>query len=213
MAKFLIALARILLGIAAIFLVALATHWLRHRPASEQPPSLLVATLSPQHRLLPPFELQDGNGQKFTRQSLQGHYSFVFFGYTQCPDICPTTLIELHQVTRALSDLPINSQPAVVFVSVDPERDRPDILKNYIHHFNPAFIGLTGGNYALKTLTQAVGARYEYSLPAMGNYWVTHSAAIFLVAPNMTVRATFAAPHVAKGIERDYRRIVATDHQ
>ncbi len=212
MAKSLLTLARVLLGMVGMLCVALATQWIRHRLASEQPPTLSVATLSPQRALLPLFDLQNSNGQKFDRQSLQGHYSFVFFGYTQCPDICPTTLIELNYVTQALSDLPKNVQPAVIFVSVDPERDSLDILRNYARHFNPDFVGLTGGNYALRTLTQAVGAHYEHSLPVNGSYSVTHSSAFFLVAPNMTVLATFAAPHAAKDIERDYRRIVAADH-
>jgi len=197
------------LMIAAALCAAAIGLW-THQRITSQAPTLEVAALYPMHRPLPAFTLQDAEGQGFHREQLQGHYSLLFFGYTQCPDVCPTTLLELNQVVRALADLPSHLQPNVVFVSVDPHRDTPAVLKNYVQHFNASFVGLSGSDADLTTLTRAVGALYALSSPANGTYSVDHSASMFLIDPSAALLAVFPAPHDAHSIEADYRRIIST---
>ncbi len=201
-------LARTALWIAAALLAATAGLGVRQHLLNTPALTLEVAALYPTHRPLPTFTLHDAEGRDFHRDQLQGHYSLVFFGYTQCPDVCPTTLIELNQVVRALRDLPATLQPTVVFVSVDPDRDIPAILKNYVQHFNPAFIGLSGNDAALTTLTHALGALYARSPADNGTYSVDHSASLFLIDPSAALLAVFPSPQAARSIETDYRQIV-----
>ena len=156
------------------------------------------------------LNLPDQNGQVRKLKDFSGKLVVVFFGYTQCPDVCPTTLLELNQVVRALADLPARLQPSVVFVSVDPNRDTPTVLKNYVQHFNASFIGVSGNDTELTTLTRAVGALYALSPSANGTYLVDHSASMFLIDPSAALLAVFPAPHAAHSIEADYRRIVST---
>ena len=197
------------LWIAAALLAVAVGLW-THQRITGQALTLEVAALYPIHRPLPAFTLQDAEGHGFQREQLQGHYSLVFFGYTQCPDVCPITLLELNQVVRALADLPARLQPSVVFVSVDPNRDTPTVLKNYVQHFNASFIGVSGNDTELTTLTRAVGALYALSPSANGTYLVDHSASMFLIDPSAALLAVFPAPHAAHSIEADYRRIVST---
>jgi len=107
-------------------------------------PLPLLSTLRPEPLPLENFSLTDQHGQPFTLDRLTGKWSFVFFGYTSCPDICPTTL---HEMTRIADMLAAENNDAAlqfIFVSVDPERDSVALMKDYMDYFNPAFIGLTG---------------------------------------------------------------------
>jgi protein SCO1/2 len=153
---------------------------------------------------LPEFRLQDQNNQVFDLAQLQGKWSFVFFGYTHCPDICPTTLVVLRDVQRIAGGKERGIQ--YVFVSVDPERDNTATLKSYLLYFHPEFIGATGGQGELMRLTRALGVYYESGEARGGSYEVHHSAAIFLIDPEARLRALFAGPHdaarLAQGLQR-----------
>lgn len=153
---------------------------------------------------LPEFRLHDQNNQVFDRARLQGKWSYVFFGYTHCPDICPTTLVVLRDVQKISGGKEQGVQ--YIFVSVDPERDKAATLKNYVPYFHPEFIGATGDQSELMQLTRAVGAYYEIGKPRNGTYEVHHSAAIFLIDPEARLRALFAGPHdaarLAQGLQR-----------
>jgi len=153
---------------------------------------------------LPEFRLLDQNNQVFDRARLQGKWSYVFFGYTHCPDICPTTLVVLRDVQKLAGGQEQGIQ--YIFVSVDPDRDNAATLKNYLPYFHPEFIGATGGRDELMRLTRAVGAYYEIGETRGGRYEVHHSAAIFLIDPEARLRALFAGPHdaarLAQGLQR-----------
>ena len=194
-----------LAGIVAGGVVAhLATN--RAKP----PPQLERATLFAEPRALPVFELVDQAGASFGAQRLRGEWTFLFFGFVNCPDVCPTTLATLAQVRKALADLPEGDLPGVVLVSVDPGRDTPRVLAEYVAHFDPSFAGATGSPAAIESVTQALGVAVVAGPPAAdGNYAVDHTAAIFLVDPEGRFAALFNTPHEAGAIERDYRRIVA----
>lgn len=182
-----------------------AAWWLGERG----PPPEHATVLAPP-RPLPELSLVDQTGAPFRRDRLEGRWSLLFFGFTHCPDICPTTLAELAEVRRLLGDLAPAEQPRVVFVSVDPARDSPAALARYVAHFDPAFTGVTGDAAAIRHLTQALGLPVFIGAPATdGSYAVDHGAAIFIVDPEAAWRAVSSAPHSAEGLALDYRRIVA----
>jgi protein SCO1/2 len=194
----------VLAGALAGVLVA---YVVRSRQAP--PPPLEHATLLAEPRALPDFELVDHTGAPFGARRLQGHWSFLFFGFVNCPDVCPGTLAMLAGVRRSLGDLPELQRPEVVLVSVDPGRDTPAVLAQYVGHFDPAFTGLTGNAADIEALSSALGvAAVVGPRAADGSYAVDHTAAVFLVDPEGRFAALFNTPHEAGLIARDYRSIV-----
>jgi protein SCO1/2 len=174
------------------------------------PPALEHATLFAEPRPLPDFALVDPSGQAFGPDRLRGHWSFLYFGFVNCPDICPTTLATLAAAKAALADLPAALRPSVTFVSVDPARDTPEIVGRYVAHFDPAFTGATGSRESIDALAAALGVAVIIGPPAPdGSYSVDHSAAVFLVDPEARVAALFGTPQESGAIARDFRRIVA----
>lgn len=164
-----------------------------HMPDVEE----MQATVLTQPRLLKPFVLIQGNGKLFNNQSLTGHWTFLFFGYTHCPDICPTTMAILNQVYNKLEQQK-QTLPQIVLVSVDPNRDTPRKLQEYVSYFNPAFIGATGSRKEIDNLTQQLGIAYQIVVPkgktlkTLGdNYFVDHSGAIILIDPQAQMHAIF----------------------
>lgn len=171
-------------------------------------PKLASATLIEPARPLPAFELVDHENRAFTNAYLAGRWSFVFFGFTNCPDACPSTLTLLAQVEKALAQRGEVQRPRVVLISVDPERDTPEQLSKYVTFFSPDFVGLTGSQEAIDELTRQLGVAVAITPDETGGYTVDHWAGIFLVDPAGALRALFSAPHAAASITEDYVRIV-----
>lgn len=170
-------------------------------------PPTTTALLLHHPKPLPDFSLVDGDGKLFTRASLVGHWSFLYFGYTHCPDACPTTLAALAQSLHGLGN---DEHPQVVFVSVDPKRDDPKLLKGYAAYFDPSFLGATGSLEQLQEFTAALGVAYAYGpKDKSGNYSVDHSVAVFLIDPAGRETAVFSPPFEPKRTAADYRAIVA----
>jgi protein SCO1 len=195
------------LAIVAAVLGALLARGLL-APTSPEATSLTGATLLAPPRPIPEFTLRDDADRPVDRQYFEGHWHLVFFGFTSCPDVCPTTLTVLAAVERKLADLPDGQRPGVVLVSVDPERDRPSTLHSYVQFFSPHFAGLTGAVSAIDALAQAFGVPVARVPVAGGGYTVDHGAAIFLLDPAARIRALFSTPHDAEVIAADYRRIL-----
>lgn len=153
---------------------------------------------------LPDFRLHDQNNVVFDRTRLQGKWSYVFFGYTHCPDICPTTLVVMRDARKLTGGGEQGIQ--YIFVSVDSARDKAATLKSYLSYFHPEFIGVTGGQDELMHLTRALGAYFENGKARNGSYEVHHSAAVFLIDSEARLRALFAGPHdaarLAQGLQR-----------
>jgi len=198
------------LVIGLIFgLVMLITHLLVKPPA---PPAELEGVLRKDFRPISAFELQTHGHGPITGSSLRGNWSFVFFGYMSCPDVCPNTLHELNSFYRLLGD-DIGAEPQdlqVIFVSVDPARDSTKNLASYVNHFNKRFIGATAGKGAIDRLTRQFGAGYvleEETAP--GQYLVAHTSAIFLVDPSGRLVASFSQPHYAATLLSQYLKITA----
>lgn len=172
------------------------------------PLDLAKATLLSPPRALPEFTLTDHTGANFEPARLKNHWSLLFFGFTHCPDVCPTTLGMLAQTEKALADLPAGQRPQIVLVSVDPQRDTPEQLASYVRFFSPSFTGVTGSQEAIDKFTRALGVPVAISPLANGGYSVDHSAAIFLIDPSGALLALFSTPHSPAIIAADYRRIV-----
>jgi len=169
---------------------------------------LAVATVISPPRPLPEFALIDQAGAPFDASRFQGRWTLVFFGFTRCPDVCPTTLAMLAQVEKLVAASPAAIAPQVVLVSVDPERDTPEALAKYVKFFSPTFTGVTGSVTAIDAFTRALGIPVARSPLPNGDYTVDHSAAILLFDPQGAMHALFSAPHTAATIAADYRRIV-----
>ena len=113
-------------------------------------------TVYPQPMQLSEFQLTDQFGNPFTEENLTGYWSILFLGYTNCPDICPLTMAELKQFYQRLDDRKIKDDLRVVVVSVDPERDTPETMANYVNSFNRDFIGLSGDYDSISNLASQV---------------------------------------------------------
>jgi protein SCO1 len=190
--------------LAAIIALA-AGYWLSDYLLGRTPDlSGLHATVLSQPRDVQPFTLVDHTGKRFDNRALLGHWSFVFFGYTHCPDVCPTTLSVLNSVARKLEGL--ENQPRFVFISIDPERDTPEKLGQFLSYFNGTFIGATGTDDAINALTRQLGVIYARveEKPGTDNYLMDHSASVLLFDPAGRFHAVFTPPLDATGIASDF---------
>lgn len=194
-----------------VLLVAVAAALLAPLVARYRTPAPLErATLLDAPRPLPAFSLIDQDERGFTRDRLRGAWTLMFFGFTHCPGVCPTTLATLAQARGKLADLSATDQPRVVLVSVDPRRDTPGVLATYVTRFDPEFLGVTGSADSIAAMARELGVAALSGPPTGdGNYMVEHTASIFLIDPSAALAAVFARPHAADVIARDYRAIVA----
>lgn len=166
------------------------------------------ATVLPEAKALPAFVLEDHHGSKFTNETMKGQWSFVFFGFTHCPDICPSTLAILNQVSEVLNKQTDVELPKIIFISVDPKRDTKELLADYVSYFNSEFIGVTGELEALQVLTQSLGIAFGIEGDDKSeDYEVFHSARILLIDPEAKFKALFSMPHNIDTIASDYTKI------
>lgn len=125
------------------------------------------------------FELTDENSNTVTAKDYLGYTIALFFGFTSCPEVCPTTMHQLSEVLKKID--PNGSSVRVLFVSVDPKRDSADKLKKYTDIFGPAFIGLRGSDSKIKAMTKKYRVTFGYGeADSEGNYEVSHSGAVFI---------------------------------
>ena len=192
--------------IAGILIAALAWYFI---PDTEPLPTLKQATLLTPAKPIQPFTLHDSNGQPFTLEQLTGHWSLLFFGYTHCPDVCPTTLQTLATMVKRLqANYPDTDIPQVVFVSVDPARDDDQRLNKFVHYFNKQFVGVTGTPEQIENLTRQLGIIFaKVKGSTSGDYLVDHSAAIILIDPKGNFSALFGVPHNPEHIASDLATI------
>lgn len=205
-----------MLFIAVAVIAAVAGFMLAGLPWTEDKPHIISREAASQFshpRPMPAFELIDMQGRAFTRHELAGAWTFVFFGYTFCPDICPTTLANFDFVAQALraADTVAEAGTRFLFVSVDPDRDTPERLQAYVTYFNPDFLAATGAAAQLERFTRAAGAVYV-KVPSTDpdSYLVDHSSGVFLFDPQARLAAVFTPPHDPDKIVRSYLAIRAS---
>jgi protein SCO1/2 len=161
-----------------------------------------VITVLPKAKPLQPFRLQTGAGKEFDLDNLKGKYTLLFFGYTSCPDICPTTMYEMKKLYAMLEKDKLQNSYQVVFVSVDPRRDTLRRLEEYVAYFNKSFIGATGADEQIATLAKQLGASYEIEDNGKSkDYSVSHTGVIFVINPGAKFAAILSPPHQASRIE------------
>ena len=166
-------------------------------------PSLESGTSLPEARPLADFSLVDTHGVATSPATLRGHPTLVFFGFTYCPDVCPTTLALLASVQKQVS-LP---GLKVALISVDPERDTQEQLGKYISSFGGDLIGLTGTAPEISKTTKTFGvAASRVDLPG-GNYTMDHSATVFALDSDARIVAVFTPPFNAAALTRDVARL------
>ena len=152
------------------------------RVMSQQELQLNGAYTFEKPRIIKPFELVDETGQAFNLEDLQGKWSLLFFGYTYCPDICPTTMADLKKFNTMLADTPWADDTQIVLVSVDPARDTPSQLAQYVHYFDPEFRGVTGEFMSLQKFASNMNAAFAKVMSDDGeSYLVDHTSNIVLV--------------------------------
>ena len=195
-----------------IFVVAIvaivAGVWTSYRFVAP-PPEPRVATVLPAPVELPEFSLLDQDGQPVGRDVFAGQWDLVFFGFTHCPDICPMTLQVLANAKRQLAEAGEEPLPRIVLVSVDPERDAPASLRQYIDYFGEGNLGITGELAEIRKLTDGLGIFFNKVPRDDGDYTVDHSAVVLLINPRGEFHALFGSPHDANAYVHDLPLVMA----
>jgi protein SCO1/2 len=153
------------------------------------------------------FQLIDQNGKPFSDANLKGKWHLIFFGYTHCPDACPTALNEM---SLALDRLGIKrDEVGVVFITVDPERDTPDVLKSYVQSFDAPIVALTGSPEAVAQAAKAYRVFYAKHPRTDGDYDMDHSAVIYVMNPEGRFTATFTPDSSADAIVQRLQKLIS----
>ena len=190
--------------------VGMAHRWLKAPPP---PPEFRSAAVYDAPRALPAVELATGGGRRGpATELLSGHWRLVFFGFTHCPEVCPGAMKTLDLVARELATTaatsPATPTPIMTLITVDPRRDTPELVANYVRGFNRAFEGYSGSETAIDELTQAVGVAVMRGAPDdSGQYMVDHTSAVFVLDPQGRVRGILTAPLTVANLVHDYRLI------
>lgn len=183
-----------LFAVAALALGFAVNAVLSSRASSFSPEQLDAGIiLLPQHRGIPALQMTDQDGQPVSLDQLKGKWTVLFFGYTFCPDICPTTLAQLRQIKMQLPKASVE-RLQVILVSVDPQRDTPAKLKDYLSYFDKDFRGFNAPVPVLAEFAKAVSMPYVEPDTSKPNYTVSHSGNLALIGPDGTQRGFIRAP-------------------
>lgn len=153
------------------------------------------------------FSLAGDDGNPFTRANLAGRWNLIYVGYTHCPDVCPTTLAQLKQVEKGLgADA---AKVRFIFLSIDPERDTPQILAQYVHYFSPDFRAVTGPTGQLDALGANLSFVYE-KVPGQTpqSYLMDHSSALILINPQLQLAGFLTPPFKTEDLVADLKQLV-----
>jgi protein SCO1 len=172
-----------------------------------------MITLFPDPKPLTAFSLTDHKNRVFDLASLKGKWSFIFFGFTHCPDVCPTTLAVLSHARDKIARNTVDFEDTqFVFISVDPNRDTAGKLRQYVDYFDTTFLGVTGDPAQISNLAGQLGAAYQVAITsAMESYPVYHTTAVFLLDPRARYHAVFTPPHDAEAIGKRFKVVRELD--
>ena len=196
----------ILVGIIALIIGLLFYRALQTPELSPEQLRRWHAYAFEQPRTLPEFSLIDHRGEPFTAEQFKGQWSLVFFGFTTCPDVCPTTMALLGKVADRFKEQPVQ----YLMVTVDPERDTPQRLKDYVNFYNPGFIGVTGEVDIIRALGLTLNIAFaKVPLKAPdgsdnGDYTMDHGAYIVVINPAGQYHGFLKAPHKVANIEQAF---------
>ena len=189
----------------------LAAQKILSTPSAPDQPATRAITLFPQPRELPSFSLQQSDGTQLVPGELHGHWTIVFIGFTFCPDVCPLTLAELGPAQRQWEGIPDAVRPRVLFVSVDPERDTPDRIGDYVAAFHRDTLAATGDIPALEEFTRSLSLVFMKVPPADGaredQYSIDHSSAMAVLDPQGRMAGVLQGPLDPAAIAADLRML------
>jgi protein SCO1/2 len=195
-----------MLRILVVGLVVLvAAMFLLPRAQRGAPPQ--TATVLPEPRPLADVRFVDATGREAHFSDFKGEFTLLFFGFTNCPDICPLTLSLLAQVRADIASRAPRLTPRVLFVSVDPNRDTPERIAAYLKGFDPEFLGVTASDAELAPLLQGLGVAVEKHEHGGANYNVVHNSAIYVLDANAQWVAVTTGPHDPQIVASDFLRI------
>jgi protein SCO1/2 len=198
------------LGLFAIvaFVVGLVAARTLLAPRQVPLPVTENATVFETPSAVPELHLVDQDGRPYTAAALRDRWTVAFFGFTHCPDVCPTTLALLKQMRQQLADLPETQRPHVVLFTVDPERDTPERLREYVRFFDPSFGAATGANEDVEQAAATFHVPYAKVPLPQGGYTMDHGAGIYLIDPDGRRIAYASPPFDAATLARDYRKVL-----
>lgn len=191
---------------AGLGLVAAQYFWRPGDVATPHPPELRGTLLYPQPRPIAEFSLRRADGSTLSRDDLQGRWSVLFIGFTHCPDVCPTTLGLLAQVTKRWDGA--EPPPQVLFVAVDPERDTPQKAQEYASFFDAGFIGASGDLDQLESFARGFGMVFMKSPLPDGGYTIDHSSSLAVIGPDATLRGVMRPPLQPDTIAADLHALI-----
>ena len=168
------------------------------------------AMVLPAPQAVPPFSLLDQHGTPIDASVFEGQWDLVFFGFTHCPDVCPTTLQVLAAARDELAARGQDPLPRIVLVSVDPERDTPEAMAQYVDYFGAGNLGITGTLEQTRALASGLGVYFDKQPGTEDGYVVDHSAAVLLIDPDGGFHALFSGPHVVDNYVHDLPLILSS---
>lgn len=158
------------------------------------------------------FQLTDNHGNSFAKDSLKGHWTMMFFGFTNCGMVCPSTMAALNEMYKSLQkDLPEKKLPQVVLVSVDPDRDTIPRINDYVNSFNSHFLGARGDilkTQALEKQMHIVAAKMQVEGQDQDHYTINHTAEILVINPQGKLQAYMSYPHKPDQMVKDFKSIM-----
>jgi protein SCO1/2 len=169
--------------------------------------NLLSGTVLTSARKLPNFDMQGIDNKPFTPSQLKGQWTWIFFGFTQCPSLCPTTMTKLAKSYQKLKQAGVQNLPRVVMITLDPKRDTLSKLKAYVQAFEPDFYGASGQASVVKNLAAKLGIAYaKVQSPELKQaYTIEHSGAVMVVNPDGKLQAFFNPPFTVKQLVHDHQ--------
>lgn len=173
----------------------------------------LHATLLNEPRPIQAFVLTGTDGTPFSQNNLRNHWTMIFFGFTHCGLVCPTTMTELSKMYRILEQKRISPLPQVVMISIDPKRDDLAVLRRYVTAFHPQFQGARGPEAMTRALADALGIAYARvshgvdASPQSGDT-IEHTGAVVLFNPDASLAGFFTTPHQASDLAADYELLI-----
>ncbi len=201
-------LIKALAGTAALaFVLIVAAVLLIPRAWQGTPEPEFATVLFDQMRPLPNVTFTDHRGERFVTSRMEDQFTLLFFGFTHCPDVCPLTLQVLSDVQNVLSATRPAESPDILFVSVDPVRDTPQRMAEYLEFFDAEITGVTADDREMEPLLQALGVHVHRETQQGQNYNVIHNPTVYVVGPRAELIAVFGAAERATLIASDYLRI------
>ena len=193
-----------LVVISLTITAALSGIWLGSSVETNNPTTInntppIQGAILPKARGITGVLLHTVDNRQFTVSDLTGFWSIIFVGYTNCPDVCPNTLSVLNQVVELMAEQNLTA-PRVIFISIDPQRDKPELIDKYVKYFNKDFIGITGDASNLASITKQMSVVYAKAPGLDGklteeSYLMDHSSSLILLNPEGHVQSILSAPH------------------